>query len=116
MNSYSPASESGVVEELSRHLGKLGWSAVQGIAPAAWEPNLVATDSRGTLLCIELKAGSGPLHSRVLSTLTEAQSDLSATWPGRSIVALLTTNPASERLQSALSSTGIVFVQVEQTE
>jgi tetratricopeptide (TPR) repeat protein len=110
----SPEAE--LAKQLSLHLRNLGWSEVSGIAPAAWRPDLVATDGHGVLLCIDLSVGSTPLHSRVLSTLTRAQADLSETWPGRAVVALLSTNPVSERLQSALSSTGIVALHFDDAE
>src|SRR5215469_2739928 len=101
-----------VIYEIDRKLAQLGWSPVEGIVPSGWQPDLMATDGRGTLLCIEVRVGSEPLHSGVLSTLTQAQSDLSSTWPGRSVVALLATNPISERLQAAFASSGIVLLRL----
>src|ERR1039457_3751524 len=82
-----------VLDILSRQLGDLGWSVVQEIAPSGSRPDLVATDGKGNLLCVELKLGSEPLHSHVLSTLTRSQVELADVWPGRSLVALIATNP-----------------------
>ena len=110
MTSIYP-SESRIIDQISQELQRFGLSPARGIAPSGWEPDLLATDGRGTLLCVEVKTGDQPLHSGVLRTLSRAQDDLSSTWPGRSVVALLTTSPVSERLRSALASTGIIFLQ-----
>ena len=56
------------------------------------------------------------MHSGVLNTLTRVQSDLSEAWPGRATVALVTASPISERLYSALSSTGIVCLKLARVD
>jgi hypothetical protein len=52
----APFSESFITGELSREIQALGWTAMPGIAPSGWEPDLVATNGRGT--CCVLTSSS----------------------------------------------------------
>ena len=104
--------EAGIVNLLDQTLRSRGWDALDGIQPAGWLPDLVVTDRRGILLCIEVRLGRQPLHSHIVQTLSRAQEDLTNSWPGRSIVALVSSNPTSKRLESLLASAGIIFVRL----
>ena len=101
-----------VVAELAQQLSRLGWTPISSLASSAWQPDLTATDSNGTLLSVEVQLGSQPLHSKMIKIISDAQSYLSSAWPGRSVVALLATNPISERLESALSSMGVILIRM----
>src|SRR6266542_2038191 len=112
MKADTGPNEANVYYELDQLLSRLGWTASRQIDLPDWRSDLLAVDSQGTLLCIEVQLGSHPLHSRIITRLTAAHSYVSRTWPGRSFVALLATNPISERLMSAVSTTGVLYVRI----
>jgi hypothetical protein len=113
MSEGSNMREEGLVNLLNQALRGRGWDALDGIQPAGWLPDLAVTDKRGILLCIEVRLGRQPLHSHIVQTLSRAQEDLANSWPGRSIVALVSSNPTSKRLESLLASAGIILVRLD---
>ncbi|WP_182818541.1 tetratricopeptide repeat protein [Propioniciclava sp. MC1683] len=104
------------VAAVSSKLAALGWRTVDEVAPGSVQPDLVASNSEGDLLCLELKLGDRPLHSQTLSQLLRMRDDLSSSWPGRATVALVTSQPISGRLKAAMLTSGIVLIEVASSE
>jgi len=85
----------------------LGWRLDSSIMPGAWEPDLVLVDGHGATLCIEYKLGRGPLHSSILSHMSQAKAVLELAFPRGAYLAVITTQAVSPRLEAAFRAQGI---------
>src|SRR5215218_5457677 len=105
----APGSEAAeLVNTIRTRFLSRGWIADDQMTPTGWRPDLILTNGRGSLLCIEVKAGQEKLRLSTISSLRKARNELTHQWPGESIFVLMSTEPVSPRLEAALTAWGIL--------